>query len=499
MQTAHGADVVVAEEAHDQVALAQQVAPLLWGHLGLLPYGAQQKLLQFQHFGDIPPVEHAAHQHKERQRMRFQGVNGTLRNGVKYRLWVQRGKQNACVLFHNTQQGVVIPAFPIGGQGLYVLLMLLIPCAETFTAAHLLLFRQCQEGALGTLLHHVVKAIGHAVRQAGYEGVLGGQHRQQFFRVSVLGDKTGHLHSEFIGKTHDCQKFPLLFRQRVDHGGGEGGVNVGVTVGQRTALGKRPKIQIDSRKPALTGIEQRIHLCIGEADSAAVGINGKLRVVQPQLLRADLIYPVSQPDDLRSGQETIPAGNDQMHIAGQAVCKGAEKTRDAIVRQQVEIVDEQVAGGFPRQLTAEIVCQQSPSGSIRGTGVVPQEVKARPGKSVLHTLPEDGEVVGVHADTDDLRRFCSGSLFQIPVYRRGLAVAHGRDHRSQGTAGDGPQTLLQALGYVDGVQIPFLFWHGVHLRLILLAGRTAFSHPQELPRSARSVLLPERTPAIYTD
>ena len=108
--------------------------------------------------------------------------------------------------------------------------MLLIPCAETFTAVRLLLFRQCQEGALGTLLHHVMKAIGHAIRQAGYKGVLGGQHRQQFFCISVPGDKMSHLHSELIGKTHYRQKLPLLFRQRVDHGGSEGGVNVGVAV-----------------------------------------------------------------------------------------------------------------------------------------------------------------------------------------------------------------------------------------------------------------------------
>ena len=387
--------------------------------------------------------------------MRFQGRNGTRRNVVKHRLWVQRGKQNACVLFHNTQHGVVIPTFSIGGQGLYVLLMLLIPCAETFTAVRLFLFRQCQEGALGTLLHHVVKAIGHAVRQAGHEGVLGGQQGEQLFRVSVLGDKTSHLHSELIGKTHDRQKLPLLFRQWVDHGGSEGGVNVGVAVRQRTALGKRPKIQIDSRKPALTGIEQRIHLRGGEAGSAAAGINGKLRVVQPQLLHADLINPVPKPDDLRSRKKAVTAGNDQMHISGQTPRQRAEETSNAFVCQKVKIVYEHIAGCFSRQLAAQIIRQQSTARDIRGAGIIPQEIKALTGKGVLRTFPEDGEVIGIYADPNDFDWFHLGVFCQIPVHRRGLTVTHGRNHRSQGAVGDGPQTFLQTFGYIDGVQIPF--------------------------------------------
>ena len=44
-------------------------------------------------------------------------------------------------------------------------------------------------------------------------------------------------------------------------------------------------------------------------------------------------------------------------------------------------------------------------------------------------------------------------------------AADGRTaHLAAGTAGDGPQALLQPLGYVNGIQIPFRFRHGSALR-----------------------------------
>ena len=39
-------------------------------------------------------------------------------------------------------------------------------------------------------------------------------------------------------------------------------------------------------------------------------------------------------------------------------------------------------------------------------------------------------------------------------------AADGRTaHLAAGTAGDGPQALLQSFRYVYGIQIPFCFWH----------------------------------------
>jgi len=342
VQAAHRADVVIAEETHDQVTLAQQVAPLRRRELRVLPDGSQQKLLQLQHFGDIPPVEHTAHQDKKRQRMRLQVGNGTHCHGVQYRLRVQGCEQDARVLFHNAQSGIVISALPIGRHGLNVLPVLLIPRAQTLAAAHLHRLGQCQKGLLGAFFHHVVKAIGHAIRQAGDKGVLSGQRGEQLIRVGIPGDKAGHLHGKLIGQTHDRQKLPLFFRQRIDHGGGEGGVDVGIAVWQCAALGKRPQIQIHGGKPALAGIKQRVHLGIGKVGAAAVGINGQLRVIQPQLFRADPVDPISQPKELCGGEKTVTACNDQMRVAGQTPRQRAEKTGNTVIRQQVEVIDKQI-------------------------------------------------------------------------------------------------------------------------------------------------------------
>ena len=43
----------------------------------------------------------------------------------------------------------------------------------------------------------------------------------------------------------------------------------------------------------------------------------------------------------------------------------------------------------------------------------------------------------------------------------------GGNNGSHGAAEDGPQTFLQTFGYVNGIQVPFRFWHDAHLRRIL--------------------------------
>ena len=48
---------------------------------------------------------------------------------------------------------------------------------------------------------------------------------------------------------------------------------------------------------------------------------------------------------------------------------------------------------------------------------------------------------------------------EIPLDRRCFAVAHGRDHGRQRTAGNRAQAFLKPFGYVDGVQIPFCSRH----------------------------------------
>ena len=354
-----------------------------------------------------------------------------------------------------------------------ILPVLLMPQAEALPIEPLRFGIQPEKTPLGARLHHVVKAIGHAVRQPRDKGVLLGQQGEDLPRVRVTGDTLGHLNGKFIGQSHDRQKLPLLFRQRIDHGGGEGGVDVGVAAGQYAALGERPQIQVHGGEPALAGIEEALHLCVGKLRAAAVGVDGKLCVVQAQLLRADLIDLGPQPHRLRRGQEAVAACNDQMDVCGQPVCQHTEEQGGALVRQQVEIVDKEMAGGLARQRVAEAVRQQPAARCVRGAGILPQETKAGAGKRLLHAFPEDRKVIGIHADADDMRCLRLGALAKIPVYRRGFSIAHGSHHRCHSAAGDRPQTLLQPLGYVDGVQIPFRLWHDAHLQRFSIPGAPA--------------------------
>lgn len=126
----------------------------------------------------------------------------------------------------------------------------------------------------------------------------------------------------------------------------------------------------------------------------------------------------------------------------------------------MKIVQENIAGGLSGQLVAERIHQQGAAGGVCGTGVIVQKIKPGAIKGVLHAFPEDREIVGINADTDDLQCFHLGALFQISVHRRGFPVPHGRDYGRQSAAGDRPQAFLQPFGYVNGIQIPLRFRHG---------------------------------------
>lgn len=75
------------------------------------------------------------------------------------------------------------------------------------------------------------------------------------------------------------------------------------------------------------GIEQRFHLRVGELRPAAMCVDRQFCVVQPQLLRAELINSGAQPDNLRGRQETVPTGDDQVDVCGQTTCKSAQEGR----------------------------------------------------------------------------------------------------------------------------------------------------------------------------
>ena len=141
-----------------------------------------------------------------------------------------------------TQQRVIILAPAVGGDGVEILPVLLIPQAEALPIELLRFSLHRQKAALGALLHHVVEAIGHTVRQARDKGVLRSQHGENLLSVRVACDTLRHFGAKFIGKPHDRQKLPLFFRQRIDHGGGKGGIDVGIAAGQHAALRERSQI-----------------------------------------------------------------------------------------------------------------------------------------------------------------------------------------------------------------------------------------------------------------
>ena len=334
----------------------------------------------------------------------------------------------------------------------------LVPPSVAAQAGRLRLRRQGAERAAGALLHHVVEAVRLAVRQARHEGVLLRQRRQLARRVPVSRDGAGHLHGEFVRKAHHRQKLPAAGRQRLDHGGGEHGVDVRAAVRQGAALRQGLQPQIHGGEPALAGVQQVLHLLIRQLRAAAVGVDRQLRVVQAQLLPADAANPSAQPENLLRRQKAVAARHDKVYVLRQPSGQRTQESRHPPVTEQVKVVDEDVAGPRPGQRTAQAVRQQAGSGVVRRAVVVPQGREPRVVEGLLHAAPENGQIVGVDADADHRRVLRLGALGQIPVHRRGLAVAHGGHHSGQPAVGDGPQLLLQPLGYVDGVQ-PFLSGH----------------------------------------
>ena len=83
----------------------------------MLLNGSQQECLQLHHLRDLPPCEHTAHQHKNRQRMLLQHGSRARLNIGEHGLRVKRGEQDARVFLYDAQQGVVISASPVNCHG----------------------------------------------------------------------------------------------------------------------------------------------------------------------------------------------------------------------------------------------------------------------------------------------------------------------------------------------------------------------------------------------
>ena len=233
-----------------------------------------------------------------------------------------------------------------------VLLLFFVPGTVARPVELLRRLAHLMEAALRTLLHHVVKAIAHPIRQPRDKGILLGQHGDDLRRLCIPGDVTRHLHREFICEAHDREKRLLLLRQRIDHRLRKGCIDVGLPARQLPVLGKCPKIQIYRREPALTRVQQGLDLRIREIRAAAMRIDRKLRVVESQLFRPDLIHLRPEPHGLRRRQETIPARDDQMHIGRQAMRQHTEKNRCSPIGQQMKIIDENKAGRLSHERMA---------------------------------------------------------------------------------------------------------------------------------------------------
>lgn len=123
MQTAHRTDVVIAEEAQNEVALAEQIAPLLRRPLRMLLDGAEQLCLQLHHLRDLPPGKHAPHQYEEREGMGFQCLRRASVQCLEDIRRLQGGEEDARIAADHAEQCVVVLALPIRRDGVDVLLL----------------------------------------------------------------------------------------------------------------------------------------------------------------------------------------------------------------------------------------------------------------------------------------------------------------------------------------------------------------------------------------
>ena len=103
VQAAHGRDIIVHKKAQDQVALSQKTAFFFLGPLWMLCHRGQQKLLQLHHFGDLPPVEHTAHQYQNGKRVPLERFRRAAPQPFQQLCWVKRGQQDPGIPFDDLQ------------------------------------------------------------------------------------------------------------------------------------------------------------------------------------------------------------------------------------------------------------------------------------------------------------------------------------------------------------------------------------------------------------
>ena len=293
----------------------------------MLCHRGQQKLLQLHHFGDLPPVEHAAHQHQNGKRVLLERFHRAAPQPFQQLCRTKGGQQDPRIPLNDLQCRIVIPARLVGSQGVEILQLCLIPRPVPLPAGILLLWCQPGKQPLGTLLEHVMEPEGLSVRQTGHKGVLLGQGPQDLRCVRHFSHGLCHFHSEFIRKPYHGKEFLHFGRQVFQHRRREHGINVRVLTQQDAPFSQGVEVQVDGGEPPLAGAQKAIHLCFGQVHAAAVGVVGKLGMVEPQLFLANAVQAVPQPEDLLFGQKVVPACHDQVNVLRQAICQSAQKLR----------------------------------------------------------------------------------------------------------------------------------------------------------------------------
>ena len=61
VQNAHAGDIVIHQKTHNKITFSGEILSLIFGQSVIFSYGICQKLLQFQHFGNLMPGKHTAH------------------------------------------------------------------------------------------------------------------------------------------------------------------------------------------------------------------------------------------------------------------------------------------------------------------------------------------------------------------------------------------------------------------------------------------------------
>ena len=385
---AHGGNVIVAQKAEDQVALAPEILSLPFGQVALLQ-GTGEQVLQRQHLRNGPQGEQAAHQDQQTSGGGQQRLFPALGQPGQQLLRGQARHLQAGVHVDQAQDRGIVSGLQIKVERPQIFPLPLIPGPVT-AADEALFFRGIfPEAPAQALLHHVVQAVVLAVGQAAEKGVALRERPHQLPALRQTCDKGRLLGSELIGQAHTIQKIHPLLGQWVQHGLVEHLVDVVPAGQQRSVCLVGLEIQIDRGKPPLAGLGQVGQVSGRQRHAAPAAVSRDLLLVQSQVPGGDLVQVPAQAKGLAGRQDLIPRRHDEMERRSRQTGQGQEQGRDLVVLHQVVVVQEEVVVPRPVQQIQQTLRQQA-QGRVpdrKGHGVqLPGQGRAPPG--CLKAAPE---------------------------------------------------------------------------------------------------------------